>query len=86
MSFITAECDPAALNLCNGNVQTDRYYGGDNLLYSCDDGYTKTTDPACIESGNWSHDPDCLLVEDGKVSTSVSETTESTRMQSQRGK
>jgi len=86
MYFITAECDPAALTLANGTITLDRYYGGDNLLYSCDDGYTKTKDPVCIESGNWSHDPGCLLVEDGKVSASGSGTTESTRMQSQRGK
>jgi len=84
MSFITAECDPAALNLCSGDVQTDRYYGGDNLLYSCDYGYTKTTDPVCTKSGNWSHDPGCLLVRDGE-STDV---TGNSRLypKSQRGK
>jgi len=45
--LLAAECDPAALNLTNGDLQADRYYGGDNLLYSCDDGYTETTDPVC---------------------------------------
>jgi len=59
--LLTAECDPAALiNLANGGLQTDRYYGGDNLLYFCDDGYTTTTDPVCTQSGNWSHDPGCV--------------------------
>jgi len=61
MYFITAECDPATLTLANGSITLDRYYGGDDLLYSCDDGYTKTTDPVCTESGNWSHDPSCVV-------------------------
>jgi len=62
-------------------MQTDRYYGGDNLLYSCNIGYTKTTDPVCTQSGNWSHDPGCLLVEDGKRL----EILEQSNLQSQRG-
>jgi len=72
--LLTAECDPAALNLTNGDIQTDIYYGGDNLLYFCDDGYTTTTDPVCTESGNWSHDPACVESSDmpsttGKIIT-----------------
>jgi len=81
--ILTVECDPAAVTLTNGDIQTDRYYRGDNLLYSCDDGYTKTTDPVCTESGNWSHDPGCLLVRDGG-STDV--TNSQLYPKSQRGK
>ncbi|KAF6039032.1 hypothetical protein EB796_002687 [Bugula neritina] len=61
--YITVECDPSALTLAKGTITLNRYYGGDNLLYSCDDVYTKTTDPVCTESGNWSHDPDCETIE-----------------------
>jgi len=82
--ILTVECDPSAVSLINGDIQTDRYYRGDNLLYSCDDGYIKTIDPVCTESGNWSHNPGCLLVRDGE-STDV---TGNSRLypKSQRGK